>query len=49
MFGLKHARGASESDDEDDDDMDNDVNEMMNDRNPAIMLRPVSRIIGFDK
>jgi len=50
MFGLKHARGTnSESDDEDDDDMDDDANEVMNDRNPVIQLRPVSRIIGFDK
>jgi rapamycin-insensitive companion of mTOR len=48
MFGLKHAR-ASESDEDDDDDMGDDSNDMMNDRNPAIMLRPVSRIIGFDK
>ena len=47
MFGLKHARGASESDDEDD-DMDDDADEVMNDRNPVITLRPVSRIIGFD-
>jgi rapamycin-insensitive companion of mTOR len=49
MFGLKHARGTSESDD-DDDDMDDTVDETGNDRNPVmIMLRPVSRIIGFDK
>lgn len=49
MFGLKHARGASESDDEDD-DMDDAVDETVNDRNPVmITLRPVSRIIGFDK
>lgn len=48
MFGLKHTRGASESDDEDD-DMDDDVDETVNDRNPVmITLRPVSRIIGFD-
>ncbi|KAG1808998.1 Rapamycin-insensitive companion of mTOR, N-term-domain-containing protein [Suillus variegatus] len=49
MFGLKHTRGASESDDEDD-DMDDTVDETVNDRNPVmITLRPVSRIIGFDK
>ncbi|KAG1745997.1 Rapamycin-insensitive companion of mTOR, N-term-domain-containing protein [Suillus paluster] len=47
MFGLKHARGASESDDEDD-DTDGDADEVINDRNPVITLRPVSRIIGFD-
>lgn len=51
MFGLKHTRGTSESDDEDD-DMDDVVDETVNDRdrNPVmITLRPVSRIIGFDK
>lgn len=49
MFGLKHPRGASESDDEDD-DMDDAVDETVNDRNPVmITLRPVSRVIGFDK
>ncbi|KAG1822809.1 Rapamycin-insensitive companion of mTOR, N-term-domain-containing protein [Suillus subaureus] len=48
MFGLKHARGTSESDE--DDDMDDAVDETVNDRNPVmITLRPVSRIIGFDK
>ncbi|KAG1788133.1 uncharacterized protein HD556DRAFT_1312246 [Suillus plorans] len=43
MFGLKHARGASESDNEDDDDMDDGVDETVNVRNP------VSRMIDFDK
>ncbi|KAG1808995.1 hypothetical protein EV424DRAFT_1350148 [Suillus variegatus] len=43
MFGLKHARGASESDDEDDDVVDDAVDETRNIRNP------VSRMIDFDK
>ena len=45
MFGP--SRGFSESDD-DDDESDDETEEAL-DKQPVITLRPVSRIIGFDK
>ncbi|KAH7915441.1 Rapamycin-insensitive companion of mTOR, middle domain-containing protein [Hygrophoropsis aurantiaca] len=48
MFGLGRPGGADESDDEED-EMDGAVEEPPAEKNPVITLRPVSRIIGFDK
>lgn len=49
MLGPKHAGGESDSDEEEDDsEMDDATEEVPVKNNPVIMLRPVSRIIGFD-
>lgn len=49
MLGPKHAGGESDSDvEEDDSEMDDATEEAVAKNNPVIMLRPVSRIIGFD-
>ncbi|KAG6337319.1 hypothetical protein ID866_1781 [Astraeus odoratus] len=46
MLGLKHPDGESDSDE--DDELDGVAEEPLNGKNPVIMLRPVSRIIGFN-
>ncbi|KAG8214549.1 Rapamycin-insensitive companion of mTOR, N-term-domain-containing protein [Butyriboletus roseoflavus] len=49
MLGPKHAGRESDSDaEEDDSEMDDTAEEVVVKNNPVIMLRPVSRIIGFD-
>lgn len=49
MLGPKHAGGESDSDaEEDDSEMDDVAEEAVVKNNPVIMLRPVSRITGFD-
>ena len=49
MLGPKHAGTESDSDpEEDDSEMDNVTEEAAVKNNPVIMLRPVSRITGFD-
>lgn len=49
MLGPKHAGGESGSDEEEDNsEMDDATEEAAVKNNPVIMLRPVSRIIGFD-
>ncbi|KAF9221011.1 hypothetical protein BS17DRAFT_786363, partial [Gyrodon lividus] len=50
MLGPKHAGGESDSDEEDDDsEMDDVAEEGAVKNNTMITLRPVIRIIGFDK
>ena len=49
MLGPKHAGTESDSDaEEDDSEMDDVTEEAAVKNNPVIMLRPVSRITGFD-
>ncbi|KII86754.1 hypothetical protein PLICRDRAFT_43412 [Plicaturopsis crispa FD-325 SS-3] len=49
MFGvLGRTRQATESDEEEDDLDGNEVQNVVTDKRPAISLRPVSRIVGFD-
>ncbi|KIJ64502.1 hypothetical protein HYDPIDRAFT_175469 [Hydnomerulius pinastri MD-312] len=50
MFGLKHTGDESDSDEEEDDsEMDDVAEEGAAKNHPVITLRPVSRIIGFNK
>ncbi|KAF8133736.1 Rapamycin-insensitive companion of mTOR, N-term-domain-containing protein [Boletus edulis] len=49
MLGPKHPGRESDSDaEEDDSELDDATEEVVVKNNPVIMLRPVSRIIGFD-
>ena len=49
MLGPKHAGRESDSDaEEGDSEMEDATEEAVVKNNPVIMLRPVSRIIGFD-